>query len=101
MLYNTFLTAKRACTMFKLTQAQSDAINSVGPNYSINWENELTRDTMHQLETRADDYIAEATGADVREDLGGITVYLYGNTLVAFYDYERAVGHVFSAAEVE
>jgi hypothetical protein len=31
----------------------------------------------------------------VREDLGGLTVFFRGNTLVAFYDYEQFKGHVF------
>jgi hypothetical protein len=50
---------------------------------------------MEALETRATDFIAETTGADVREDLGGLTVFFRGNTLVAFYDYEQFKGHVF------
>ena len=50
---------------------------------------------MEALETRATDFIAETTGADVREDLGGITVFFRGSTLVAFYDYEQFKGHVF------
>jgi hypothetical protein len=78
--------------MFKLTTAQSAQINAVAPNYSINYSNE---DYSEALETQADDYIAESTGADVKEDIGGLCVYLLGNKLVAFYDYEMQVGHVF------
>ena len=78
--------------MFDLTNAQSAQINAVAPNYSINYSSE---DYSEALETRADDYIAETTGADVKEDIGGLCVYLLGSKLVAFYDYEMQVGHVF------
>ena len=78
--------------MFKLSDTQSAQINAVAPNYSINYSNE---DYEESLEERADDYIAETTGADVKEDIGGLCVYLLGSKLVAFYDYEMQVGHVF------
>ena len=78
--------------MFNLSNAQSAQINAVGPNYSINYSNE---DYEESLEERADDYIAVVTGADVKEDIGGLCVYLLGSKLVAFYDYEQQVGHVF------
>jgi hypothetical protein len=85
-----------------LTDLHSEMINSVAPNYSINYEAEALAsynatgdDLMEALETRAEDFIAESTGADVREDLGGITVFFRGSTLVAFYDYEQFKGHVF------
>lgn len=78
--------------MFTLTDAQSTQINAVAPNYSINYSAELYDES---LDTRADDYIAEVTGADVKEDIGGLFVYLMGSKLVAFYDYEMQVGHVF------
>jgi hypothetical protein len=50
---------------------------------------------MEDCEQLAEGLVAEATDFTVRKDLGGITVYLKGNALVAFYDYERFVGHVF------
>ena len=78
--------------MFDLTTAQDAQINAVAPNYSIDYSDE---DYSEALETRADDYIAEITGADVKEDIGGLCVYLLGSKLVAFYDYELQVGHVF------
>jgi hypothetical protein len=85
-----------------VTDLHDDMINSVAPNYSINYEAEALAsfeasgdDLMEMLETRAMDFIAETTGADVREDLGGITVFFRGSTLVAFYDYEQFKGHVF------
>ena len=85
-----------------LTDLHDEMINSVAPNYSIDYEAEALAsfnatgdDLMEVLETRATDFIAEATGADVREDLGGLTVFFRGSTLVAFYDYEQFKGHVF------
>ena len=85
-----------------VTDLHSEMINSVAPNYSIDYEAEALAsfeadgdDLMEALETRATDFIAETTGADVREDLGGITVFFRGSTLVAFYDYEHFKGHVF------
>ncbi len=78
--------------MFKLTDTQSAKINAVAPNYSINYSAEPYDE---DYDTRADDYIAETTGADVKEDIGGLCVYLLGSELVAFYDYEMQVGHVF------
>ena len=84
------------------TDLHSEMVNSVAPNYSINYEAEALAsynatgdDLMELLETRATDFIAETTGADVREDLGGIAVFFRGSTLVAFYDYEQIKGHVF------
>jgi len=84
------------------TDLHDDMINSVAPNYSIDYEAEARAsfeatgdDLMEMLETRAEDFIAETTGADVREDLGGITAFFRGSTLVAFYDYEQFKGHVF------
>ena len=85
-----------------VTDLHSEMINSVAPNYSIDYEAEALAsfdadgdDLMEILETRATDFIAETNGADVREDLGGITVFFRSNTLVAFYDYEQFKGHVF------
>jgi hypothetical protein len=80
-----------------VTDLHCEMINSVAPNYSINYESEALAgdDSMEMLETRATDFIAETTGADVREDLGGLTVFFRGSTLVAFYDYEQFKGHVF------
>lgn len=80
-----------------VTDLHCEMINSVAPNYSIDYEAEALAgdDLMEMLETRATDFIAETTGADVREDLGGLTVFFRGSTLVAFYDYEQFKGHVF------
>ena len=78
-----------------LTSAQCNAINSVGPNYSINFTSLEDIAEMEDCEQLAEGLVAEATAFTVREDLGGITVYLKDNTLVAFYDYENLVGHVF------
>jgi len=36
---------------------------------------------------------------DSSEDLGGMTVYFSGPTLVAFYDYEQFKGVVFDTVE--
>jgi hypothetical protein len=96
------LTTKEPTMSDLVTDLHDEMINSVAPNYSINYEAEaLTSynatgdDLMEALETRATDFIAETTGADVREDLGGLTVFFRGSTLVAFYDYEQFKGHVF------
>ena len=78
-----------------LSSAQCRAINSVGPNYSINFTSLEDIAEMEDCELLAEGLVAEATAFTVREDLGGITVYLKDNTLVAFYDYENLVGHVF------
>lgn len=80
-----------------VTNLHCEMINSVASNYSIDYEAEALAgdDLMEMLETRATDFIAETTGADVREDLGGLTVFFRGSTLVAFYDYEQFKGHVF------
>jgi len=78
-----------------LTSAQCNAINSVGPNYSINFKQFEAHDEMEDCELLAEGLVAEATAFTVRKDLGGITVYLKDNALVAFYDYENFVGHVF------
>ena len=78
-----------------LTSAQCNAINSVGPNYSINFTSLEDIAEMEDCEQLAEGLVAEATAFTVREDLGGITVYLKDNALVAFYDYENLVGHVF------
>ena len=78
-----------------LTSAQCNAINSVGPNYSINFTSLEDLAEMEDCEQLAEGLVAEATAFTVREDLGGITVYLKDNALVAFYDYENLVGHVF------
>ena len=84
-----------------LTEAQSLQINSTEV-YTLDYEAEALRsyeagegDLMEELEERADAIIAETTAFTAREDLGGITVYFKDNTLVAFYDYENLVGHVF------
>ena len=83
--------------MFTLTLAESAQINSA--KYTHDWEAEALAsfvatgdDLMELLETRFD---AEFTDWDVREDLGGITVYLKAGKLVAFYDYEQFKGSVF------
>jgi len=78
-----------------LSSAQCRAINSVGPNYSINFTSLEDIAEMEDCELLAEGLVAEATAFTVREDLGGITVYLKDNALVAFYDYENLVGHVF------
>ena len=78
-----------------ITLAQSNAINSVGPHYSINFTEFEGCGEMEDCEQLAEGLVAEATAFTVRKDLGGITVYLKDNALVAFYDYERFVGHVF------
>ena len=78
--------------MFKLSDAQSVQINAVAPNYSIDYSDE---DYDEALFGQVHAYIAETTGADVKEDIGGLCVYLLGSKLVAFYDYEMQVGHVF------
>ena len=79
--------------MFTLTNAQSAQINSA--EYTINYEAEAEDTAEEVLEARAEALIQEATAYTAREDLGGITVYLRDNTLVAFYDYEQFCGTVF------
>ena len=80
-----------------LTDAQSLQINSVA-QYSHDYEAEALAsfeatgdDLMEELQERFESLIAYET----TEDLGGLSVYFNGNTLVAFYDYERFVGNVF------
>lgn len=87
--------------LFKLTDAQSKAINNCR-NYSINYEDEALDsyettgdDLMFVLEERARKLIEEKTNYTVYEDIGGICVYLKDDNLVAFYDYEHFVGTVF------
>jgi hypothetical protein len=84
-----------------LTSAQSAQINAT-TNYKFNYEAEALasyeatgEDLMDSLEERAEALIQEATAYTAREDLGGITVYFKGKTLVAFYDYEQFKGTVF------
>jgi hypothetical protein len=84
--------------MFTLTDAQSTAINTA--NYTHNYEAEALAsyeatgdDMMDELEER---FESEFTNYEQREDLGGITVYFKGKTLVAFYDYEQFKGAVFN-----
>ena len=84
-----------------LTDVQSEQINNTEV-YTLDYEAEALQsyedtgnDLMDELEVRATNVILEQTAWDAREDLGGITVYFKDSTLVAFYDYERFVGHVF------
>lgn len=84
--------------MRTLTEAQSNAINSA--NYTHDYEAEALAsynasgdDMMEELEER---FESEFTNYDVREDLGGLTVYFKDNVLVAFYDYEQFKGAVFN-----
>ena len=84
-----------------LTDAQSNLINNTKV-YTLDYEAEAMQsynagegDKMDQLEARADAIITELTSYDMRDDLGGITVYFRGKTLVAFYDYEQFKGTVF------
>jgi hypothetical protein len=79
--------------MFTLTHAQSAQINSA--EYTINYEAEAEHTDEEVLEARAEAVIKEETQYTAREDLGGLTVYLRDNTLVAFYDYEQFCGTVF------
>ena len=83
--------------MFRLTLADSAQINSA--EYTHDWEAEALasfdstgNDLMEELEAR---FEAEFTDYDLREDLGGLTVYFKGDKLVAFYDYEQFKGSVF------
>ena len=77
-----------------LTDAQSAQINAT-TNYLYNYETEAEDTDEDLLEARAEALIQEATAYTAREDLGGITVYFKGKTLVAFYDYEQFRGTVF------
>ena len=77
-----------------LTEAQSAQINAT-TNYLYNYETEAEDTDEDILEARAEALIQEATAYTAREDLGGITVYFKGKTLVAFYDYEQFRGTVF------
>ena len=79
-----------------LTSAQSTQINNAV--HTHNYEAEALAsfaatgdDLMQVLQERFESSISyQAT-----EDLGGISVYFNGNTLVAFYDYENFTGSVF------
>ena len=84
--------------MFTLTDAQSAQINSA--EYTHDYEDEALAsfeatgdDMMDELEAR---FESQFTNYDLREDLGGLTVYFKDNALVAFYDYEQFKGAVFS-----
>ena len=84
-----------------LTDVQSAQINAT-EIYTLDYEaealesyNDTGDDLMDELEVRATNVILEQPGWDAREDLGGITVYFKGKTLVAFYDYEQFKGTVF------
>jgi hypothetical protein len=84
--------------MFTLTTAQSQSINNT--NYTHDYEAEALAsyeatgdDMMEELEER---FEQEFTNYNQREDLGGITVYLKDNVLVAFYDYEQFKGAIFN-----
>jgi hypothetical protein len=84
--------------MFTLTDAQSNAINNA--NYTHDYEAEALAsyeangdDMMEELEER---FETSFTDYDLREDLGGITVYFKNEQLVAFYDYEQFKGAVFN-----
>lgn len=84
--------------MFTLTDAQNNAINNA--NYTHDYEAEALAsyessgdDMMEELEER---FELEFTNYNQREDLGGLTVYLKDNVLVAFYDYEQFKGTVFN-----
>ena len=84
--------------MFTLTNAQSTQINSAEHTHDYEAEAlasyEATGDDMmEELEQRFETLF---TDYDLREDLGGITVYLKDNKLVAFYDYEQFKGTVFN-----
>lgn len=84
--------------MFTLTNAQSAQINSA--EHTHDYETEALAsyeatgdDMMEELEERFEN---EITNYNQREDLGGVTVYLKDNVLVAFYDYEQFKGAVFN-----
>jgi hypothetical protein len=84
-----------------LTDVQSEQINNTEV-YTLDYEAEAMQsyedtgeDLMDELEVRATNVILEQTAWDAREDLGGLTAYFKGNTLVAFYDYEQFRGTVF------
>lgn len=84
-----------------LTEAQSNKINSTEV-YTLDYEAEALAsynagegDLMEELEERAEALILAETAYNVREDLGGLTVYFKDSTLVAFYDYEQFKGTVF------
>jgi hypothetical protein len=77
-----------------LTDTQCAQINAT-TNYLYNYETEAEDTDEDTLEARAEALIQEATAYTAREDLGGITVYFKGKTLVAFYDYEQFKGTVF------
>lgn len=84
--------------MSTLTTAQSAQINSA--KYTHDYEAEALAsyeatgdDLMEELEER---FESSFTDYDLREDLGGITVYFKNEQLVAFYDYEQFKGAVFN-----
>jgi hypothetical protein len=86
-----------------LTDAQEQQIESV-ESYTHNYEAEAMQsfeatgnDKMEELQDRFEE--ESVLLFDSSEDLGGMTVYFSGRTLVAFYDYEQFKGVVFDTVE--
>lgn len=68
-----------------LTDAQCSQINSA--IFTHEYDVESQEDFTAQFE--------RDTGFENGEDIGGIVVYLRGDELMAFFDYEQAGGTVF------
>ena len=78
--------------MRTLTDAESELINNTKRtvNY-IDLSETIAEDVLEEMfeELMTDKY-------DMRDDLGGLSVYFKNDKLVAFYDYEQFVGTVFN-----
>jgi hypothetical protein len=68
-----------------LTPAQCSQINAA--IYTHEYDYEAQADFTEQFETD--------TGFECGIDIGGIVVYMRGEDLLAFFDYENAAGAVF------
>ena len=82
-----------------LTDAQELQINSVEQythDYSVEAESNEEIDDDIEIEFTERFELSIKDQYDTENDLGGLTVYFKGDTLVAFYDYERFKGTVFA-----
>ena len=82
-----------------LTDAQELQINSVEHythDYSAEAESNEDIDDDVEIEFTERFELSIKDLYDSEDDLGGLTVYFKGDTLVAFYDYENFKGTVFA-----
>lgn len=81
-----------------LTHQQEDAINN-----TVNTHDYTTRYEADEEDEVVCDHFTAVFEADtsvlersIAHDVGGIIIYMQGDTLVAYYDYENMCGTVFS-----